>query len=67
MAMIIILFGSILGFIGGMTAYVGFDAPLLGALSIWLAAGPMAAMVVITGATVARWQFRFRPVLAKVA
>ncbi len=67
MATIIILLGSILGFVSGLTAYVGFDASFLTALSVWVAAGPASALLVIVVATILPQPALDRPVLAKVA
>ncbi len=47
MATIIILLGGILGFVTGITAYVGFDASLVTALLIWGLSGPVSAGLVI--------------------
>jgi phage shock protein PspC (stress-responsive transcriptional regulator) len=67
MATIIILLGSILGFVGGLTAYFGFDASFWTAVSVWVAAGPASALLVILAATFAPQRPGFAPVLAKVA
>lgn len=67
MATIIILLGSILGLAGGVTAYVGFDASVLAALSIWIAAGPASALGVILLATVAPAGGPGAQILAEVA
>ena len=67
MATIIILLGSILGFVGGLTAYFGFDASFWTALSIWVGAGPALALPVILAATFAPQRLGYAPVLAKVA
>jgi hypothetical protein len=65
MATIIILMGSILGLVGGLTAYLGFDASFWVALSVWVAAGPASAMLVITAATAAPQRASHAPVLAR--
>jgi hypothetical protein len=67
MATIIILIGSILGLVGGLTALVGFDASFLTALSIWIAAGPAAALGVILLAAVIPNHRTDGPILAEVA
>jgi hypothetical protein len=67
MATMIILLGSILGFASGLTAYLGFDATFWVSLSIWVAAGPASALLVVAGSTVAPQRFQLEPVLAKVA
>ncbi len=67
MATIIILLGSILGFVGGLTAYLGFDASFLAALSVWVAAGPAAALMVLVAATVTPQRANHGPILAEVA
>ena len=67
MATIIILLGSILGFIAGLTAFIGFDASFLTALSLWVGAGPAAALCVILRATFAPTRGTDTPILAKVA
>ena len=67
MATIIILMGSILGFVGGLTAYFGFDASFWAALTVWVAAGAAAAFLVMVAATVAPQRNNYGPVLAEVA
>ena len=67
MSTIIILVGSILGFVGGLTAYIGFDASFWAVLSLWVAAGPASALLVVVVATVAPQRANHRPILAKVA
>ena len=67
MATIIILLGSILGLLGGITAYVGFDASLTAAVSIWIGAGPASAIGVILVATLVPSREAEAQILAKVA
>ena len=67
MATIIILLGSMLGFVGGVVAYVGFDAGFLAALGIWLGAGPASALLVILSAAPPTQHPTEQPILAKVA
>ena len=67
MATIIILLGSMLGFISGLTAYFGFDVPFWVAVGVWAAAGPIVALLVILTAALAPQRNGFGPVLAKVA
>ena len=67
MATITILFGSILGLLGGITAYIGFDASLTAAVSIWIAAGPAAVIGVMLFAALAPSREAEAQFLAEVA
>ncbi len=44
MATIIILLGSVLGFITAATSYIFFDVSLLASVLIWGAAGPVSTL-----------------------
>lgn len=67
MATIIILLGSIVGLVGAITAYVGFEASFLAALSVWVAAGPVSALFIILLGTILPTRADQRPILAEVA
>jgi hypothetical protein len=45
MATIVILVGSMLGFVTAVTAYTVFDAGLLTVLAIWIGSGPVSALL----------------------
>ena len=47
MAPVIILAGSILGFIAGVTAWLAWDASILSAAAIWVCAGPLSAVLAV--------------------
>ena len=67
MATIGILLGSIIGFLGGLVAYFGFDASLPLALAIWLGAGPASVIVVILTTLTRPAQTAEQPVFAEAA
>ena len=45
MATLLFLIGGILGFFSSIAAYTLFDASLMTALMIWVASGPVAALI----------------------
>ena len=45
MAILLILIGGILGFCSGLASYTLFDASLMTAVMIWIASGPVAALI----------------------
>lgn len=47
MAIVIILAGSLFGFLGGAAAYLFFDVSLMAAIAIWVGAGPASALVAL--------------------
>jgi hypothetical protein len=49
LATTMILFGSILGFLGAILAFAVFDAGFLVALAIWALSGPLLTIVVLAG------------------
>ena len=67
MATIIILFGSILGFLGGLTVYFGFEATFWTALNVWMAAGPASVLFVLLMTWVAPQNPDFDEVRVRVA
>ncbi len=47
MAAVFVLFGSVLGFFAGAVAWLAFDLSLVVALAIWIASGPLAAVLAV--------------------
>ncbi len=45
MAVILVLAGSLLGFLAGITSFIAFDASIFQALGIWMVAGLIATVV----------------------
>jgi hypothetical protein len=47
MTILFVLAGSLAGFVCGLSAFMFFDAGLLAAVAIWVAAGPLAALMAL--------------------
>lgn len=45
--MLIVLLGSVTGFVIGATAFFAHDVPLLTAIGIWIASGPVSALLAV--------------------
>ncbi|MCC5973610.1 MAG: hypothetical protein JJT81_06115 [Rubellimicrobium sp.] len=52
--MLIVVLGSILGFIGGVVAFAVHDVSFLTAIGIWIASGPISALLAVVMAMVPR-------------
>ena len=54
MASLIVLCGTILGFVGGVAGYLFLDLSLLAALAVWILSGPLSAALAAIMATAPR-------------